>query len=89
LRKALSYEESAKSQKKIRATKIPKKYAKEGKKLRGVDLKLIIFHASIAAIDVELHQMLAAAESYHRLLSQHVVRIHKPGYAAYTTVILQ
>ena len=58
------------------------------KKLRGVDLKLIIFHASIP-IDVQLHQMLAAAESNHRLLSQYVVRIHKPGYAAYATVILQ
>jgi len=57
-------------------------------KLRGVDLKLIIFHTSIP-IDVQLHKMLAAAESYHRLLSQYVVRIHKPCYAAYTTVILQ
>jgi len=61
---------------------------KRGEKLRGVDLKLIIFHTSIP-IDVQLHQMLAAAESNHRLLSQHVVRIHKPGYAAYATVILQ
>ena len=48
-------------------------------KLRDVDLELIIFHASIAAIEVQLHQMLAAVESNQWLISQHVVRIHKPA----------
>jgi len=70
-----------------KATKNPHRICKRGEKLRG-DSELIIFHTSIP-IDVQLHQMLAAAESYHRLISQHVVRIHKPGYAAYATVILQ